>query len=174
MTSSVIACARRRFCCSDLPGHSFTMTCGMASSSVLLVGDVFEPVDRLAIELLLHGDVRHRRGWRGAVPVLFARGKPHDVTGADLFNRSAPALDAAGPGCHDQRLAERMRVPRGACAWLEGHGRTGSSGGRGRLKQRIDTDRAGKPVTGSFRGRLRTCSSDFHGEVPFNVLSNPR
>src|SRR5689334_21618427 len=102
----------------------------MASpSSVLRVGDVFEPVDRLAIELLLHGDVRHRRGWRGAVPMLFAGGKPHDVTRANLFDRPAPALDAAGPGCDDQGLAERMRVPGGACAWLECHGDTRSSGG---------------------------------------------
>src|SRR5436309_10143424 len=175
MTSSVIACASRRFCCSDLPGHSFTITCGMASpSSVLLVGDVFEPIHGLAIELLLHGDVRHRRGWRRAVPVLFAGGEPHDVTGANLFNESAPALDATGPGRHDQRLAERMGMPGGARAWLGGHGRTRSPGGRGGLKQRIDTDRAGKPVTGSFRGRLRTCSSDLHGEVPFNVLSTPQ
>src|ERR1043165_2565106 len=99
----------RRFYCSDVPGPSFTITCGMASpSSVLLVGDVFEPVDGLAIELLLHGDVGHRRGWRRPVPVLFARGKPHDVTGANLFHGSAPALGAAEPGCHDQRLAERM------------------------------------------------------------------
>src|SRR3982750_2331658 len=174
MTSSVIACASRRFCCSDLPGHSFTITCGMPSpSSVLLVGDVFEPIDGLAIELLLHGDVRHRRGRRRAVPVLFARGEPHHVAGANLFNGSAPALDAAEPGCHDQRLAERMGVPGGARAWLECHGRTRSSGGRGGLKQRIDTDRAGKPVTGSLLGRLRTCSSNLHGELPFNVLSTP-
>src|SRR5437764_13932340 len=117
MTSSVIACASRRFCCSDLPGHSFTMTCGMVSpSSVLLVRDVFEPVDRLAVELLLDGDVRHRRGRGRAVPVLFARRKPHDITRANLFNRSAPALDAAGPGCHDQCLTQWMGVPGGSCA----------------------------------------------------------
>src|SRR4051794_3598722 len=137
----------------------------MSPSSVLLVADVFQPIDRLAVELLLHGDVRHRRGWRGAMPVLFAGGEPHDVAGANLFNGSAPALDAAGPGRHDQRLAERMGMPRGARAWLECHSRTRSSGGRGGLKQRIDTDGACKPVTGSFRGRLRTCSSDLHGEV---------
>src|SRR5215212_938010 len=108
MTSSVIACASRRFCCSDLPGHSFTITCGMASpSSVLLVGDVFEPIHGLAVELFLHGDVRHRGGCRRAMPVLFSGGEPHDVTGANLFNGSAPALGAAGPGRHDQRLAER-------------------------------------------------------------------
>src|SRR5437763_10426114 len=97
MTSSVIASASRRFCCSDLPGHSFTITCGMASpSSVLLVSDVFEPIHGFAIELLLHSDVGHRCGWRRAVPVLFAGGEPHDITGANLFNGSAPALDAAG------------------------------------------------------------------------------
>src|SRR5579871_4691181 len=98
MTSSVIACARRRFCCSDLPGHNFTITCGMASlSSVLHVGDVFERVDGLDIELLSDGDVRHRRGGRRAVPVLSVGRKPHDVTGASLFNRSAPALYAGVP-----------------------------------------------------------------------------
>src|SRR3954454_6489169 len=103
----------------------------VSPSSVLLVGNVFEPIHRLAIELLLHGDVRHRRGRRRAMPVLFAGGKPHNVSGANLFNRSAPALNTAGPGCHDQRLAERMGVPRGARAWLERHGRTGSSSGSG-------------------------------------------
>src|SRR3954462_10971989 len=120
MTSSVIACARRRFCCSDLPGHSFTITCGMASaSSVLLVRDVVEPIHGLAIELLLHGDVRHRGRGQRAVPVLFARGEPHDVAGANLFNGCTPALEESGPRCHDHRLAEGMGVPRGTRAWLE-------------------------------------------------------
>src|SRR3954470_17980274 len=80
----------------------------LSASVVLLVGHVFEPVDGLAIELLLHGDVRHRRGWRRAVPVLFARGKPHDVAGANLFNGPTPALRSAGSDGDDQRLAERM------------------------------------------------------------------
>src|SRR5882757_9362619 len=34
VTSLVIALARRVFCCSDFPGQSFTMTCGMAGSSL--------------------------------------------------------------------------------------------------------------------------------------------
>src|SRR6185503_6298554 len=93
MTSSVIAFARRRFCCSDLPGHSFTMTCGIVSpSSVLFVGDVFEPIDGFPIQLFLHGDVRHRRRRRRAVPVFFVRRKPDDVPRSNLFNGSAPAL----------------------------------------------------------------------------------
>src|SRR5689334_17837932 len=71
--------------CDALPLHRVTR--GIASpSAVLLVGDVFEPIDGFAIELLLHGDVRHRRGWRRAMPVLFAGANPHDVTGPNLFN----------------------------------------------------------------------------------------
>jgi hypothetical protein len=47
-----------------LPGRSFTITCGMASaSSVLLVGDVFDRIDSLGIELLLEHHVRHRDRW---------------------------------------------------------------------------------------------------------------
>src|SRR4051812_40022584 len=59
--------------CASTTAHllpSLTLPC-----SVLLVADVLEPVHRLALELLLHGDVRHRRGRRRAVPVLFAGGK---------------------------------------------------------------------------------------------------
>src|SRR3954471_10430856 len=37
---------------------------------VLFIADVFQPVDRLALELLLHGDVRHRGRRRRAVPVF--------------------------------------------------------------------------------------------------------
>jgi len=71
-------------------------------------------------------------------------------------------------------LAERMSVPGDAWASLECYVRSRSSGESRGLEQRIDTDRAAKPVTGTFRGRLRTCSRDLHDEVPFNVLSTPR
>src|SRR4051812_23897098 len=81
---------------------------------VLLVADVLEPVDRLAVELFLHGDVRHRGGGRGAVPVLFTRRKPDHVAWPDLFYRPAPALYPAAASRDDQRLPERMRVPRRA------------------------------------------------------------
>src|SRR5437867_6145889 len=73
ITSLVIASASRAFCCSDGPGQSLTMTCGIVDSpilskrpppgllAVLLVADLLHPLDRLAVELLLDGDVRHRR-----------------------------------------------------------------------------------------------------------------
>ena len=50
------------------------------------------------------------------MPVLLAGGKPHHVAGPNFFDRAAPTLRPAATACDNQRLAERMRVPRGACA----------------------------------------------------------
>ena len=60
------------------------------------------------------------------MPVLLARREPDDVAGADLLDRAALALHAAEAGGDEQRLAERVRVPRGAGARLEGDGRAAS------------------------------------------------
>src|SRR5215208_6007602 len=49
------------------------------ASFVLLCGDVFQPVHRLAIELFLNRNVRHRRGRRCAMPVFLTGRKPDDV-----------------------------------------------------------------------------------------------
>src|SRR3954469_20117584 len=51
------------------------------SPLVLLVGDVLHPLDHLAVEPLLDGDVGHRRGGRRPVPVLLARREPDHVAG---------------------------------------------------------------------------------------------
>ena len=59
---------------------------------------------------------------RRAVPVLLARREPDDVARPDLLDRPALALHAAAAGQHDQRLTERVRVPRRARAGLEGDG----------------------------------------------------
>src|SRR5208283_6137476 len=83
-------------------------------------GDGFHPVDDLAVELLLDGDVGHGGGGRGAVPVLLAGREPDYVAGADLLDRTAPALGASAAGGDDEGLAERVGVPGGACAGLEG------------------------------------------------------
>src|SRR5581483_11206905 len=110
---------------SRAPYNMVPCICALVSSCrltsfVLIVGHVFEPLDGLAIELLLHGDVGHRGGRRRAVPVLFTRREPDDVARPDVFDRAAPALRASRAGGHDQGLTERMRVPRGARAGLEG------------------------------------------------------
>src|SRR5208283_2924289 len=95
----------------------------VGSFPVLFVRHLLQPVDRLALLRLLDGDMRHGGRGRGAVPVLLARREPDDVARADLLDRAAPALGAAEPRRHDQRLAERVGVPGGARAWLEGDAR---------------------------------------------------
>src|SRR3954463_12053379 len=137
----------------------------VSAAFVLIVGDVFEPFDSLAIELLLQGNVRHRVCRRRPMPMLFARRKPDNVTRPDLFDRSAPALRASGTGSDDQRLPERMGMPRGARAGLERHGGADNASGSRSLKQRIYPDGAGEPFGRTLSGRLRTYSLDLH-ETP--------
>jgi integrase len=60
---------------------------------VLLVAHLFHPVNRLAIEPLLNGDVGHSCGWCGPMPVFLSRLKPDHVTGPTVLNRTSPALD---------------------------------------------------------------------------------
>src|SRR5436309_8153750 len=80
----------------------FVLLFGARAGLVLLVGDLFHPVDRLAVELLHNGDVRHGRDCRGAVPMLLTRRAPDHVTGADLSDRASPALNQAAPSRDDQ------------------------------------------------------------------------
>src|SRR5262245_3377459 len=102
----------------------------MALSVVLFVGDVLQPVDRFAVEFFVDGDVRHGGRRRRSVPVFLAGRDPDDIAGHDLFDRSAPALRPPAAGGYDQRLTERMRMPRRAGARLEGDARAGDAGGR--------------------------------------------
>ena len=93
---------------------------GLRSPAVLVVADLFHPIDRLAVELFLNGNVRHGRGWRGAMPMLLARREPDHVTRPDFLDRAAPALhpdrsqpsrSASGPadGCA-MRFERRART----------------------------------------------------------------
>ena len=84
----------------------------LSISLVLFVGDVFQPVSGLAVELLLNGDMGHRRGWRGPVPVLLAGRNPDHIARPDFLDRTAPTLYPAAAGRDDQVLAERVCVPR--------------------------------------------------------------
>src|SRR5579883_2046660 len=106
--------------------------------AVLLVGDLLHPLDHLAVERFLDGNVRHGGGWGRSVPVLLARREPNHVAWPYLLDWAAPSLDPAAPGCHDERLTERVSVPRRPCARLKRH--TGS--GRARrcvcLEQGVD------------------------------------
>ena len=73
----------------------------MLSGLVLLVADLFHPVDNLAVEFFLNGDVGHGRGGRGPMPVLLAGREPDHVTRTDFLNRAAPSLRPAAARCHD-------------------------------------------------------------------------
>src|SRR6266446_6060950 len=88
--------------------------------AVLFVADPFHPVGRLAAELFLNGDVRHGRGCRSAVPVLLTRWEPDHVARPNCLDRTSPALCEAAARRHDQVLTQRVGVPCGAGAGLEG------------------------------------------------------
>ena len=123
-------------------------------SLVLFVADLFHPVDHFAVELFLNGDVGHRRGWRGAVPMLLAGRNPDHVARPDFLDRAAPTLRPAATGRHDQGLAERMCVPCRPRAGLEGDAGAERARRSGRIEQRIDAHRAGEPIRRSLAGRL--------------------
>src|SRR5262245_36500306 len=58
-----------------------------------------------------------------------------------------------------------MRMPRGASAGFERDASSGGSGWLPGLEQRVNADRAGKPIRWPLAGRLRTNSFDFHVEL---------
>src|SRR5207247_1496798 len=95
--------------------------------AVLLVADLFKPLDVLAVDLLLDRDVRHRRSRRGSVPVLHAGWDADDVALAHLLNRTSPTLNPSGACRHDQHLAKWMGVPGRARSRLEGDRAGGSA-----------------------------------------------
>src|SRR5271166_7019803 len=57
---------------------------GEQSLAVLFVAHVLQPIDDLAVELFLDGDMRHGRGRRAAVPMFLARREPDHVARMDF------------------------------------------------------------------------------------------
>src|SRR5258705_253471 len=129
---SFIPYASRLFGCPDLRGHSCTTRWGILGllrlflcancflslrKPVLLVRDLFQPVHRSAVQLLLKRDVRHGGGGRCTMPVLDASRNPNDVSLANHLNRAAPLLNPADTICDDQDLANRIGVPDRPRSW---------------------------------------------------------
>ena len=81
------------------------------SALVLFGAFRFHPVNDLAVELFLNGDVRHGCGWRGPVPMFLNRLEPDHVPWSNVLDGTTPALDPATASRHDQRLAQRVAVP---------------------------------------------------------------
>ena len=84
------------------------------------VRDLLHPGDGRTVLPLRNGDMRHRAIGRRAVPVLLTRLEPDDVAGSNLLDQATFPLRAAETGGDKQRLAERVRMPGGARARLEG------------------------------------------------------
>ena len=108
--------------------------------AILLVGDLFHPINHFAIELFLNGDECHGRGWRGAMPVLLTGQEADYVARPNLLDGPSPALRTAAAGCHDQVLPQWMSVPCGASARLEGDILACRACRRRWLEQVIDED----------------------------------
>src|SRR5579863_1290257 len=115
-------------------------------AAVLFVADLFHPIDNFPIALFLNGDVRHGRGGRSPMPVLLAGREPDHITGADILDRTSPTLCQAAARGDDEGLTERMRVPCGSCAGLEGNAGALNQRRIGRLKKRINSHGASEPV----------------------------
>jgi len=107
----------------DLQGHTTSATVprlGEASSpAVLVVTDFLHPLDDVTVKFFLNGDVRHGRGWCGAVPVLLAGRDPDHITRPYLLDWFAFALDPATACRDDEGLTERMRMLGSPCTRLE-------------------------------------------------------
>ena len=84
------------------------------------------------------------------MPMLLAGRDPDHVPWPNVLDRPRPALDEAGPGRHDEGLAQGMGVPVGPGARLERDTRAGDSRRIRRPKEWIEAYRAGEPLRGSF------------------------
>ena len=79
---------------------------------VLIVIHLFHPIDRLAVELLLNGDMGHCLGGRRSMPMLLTGPEPDHIAWTDLFDLPSPTLHPAETGGDNQCLTKGMRMPR--------------------------------------------------------------
>src|SRR5215467_7921325 len=112
--------------------------------------------------MLLNGNVRHSRFWRGPVPMLLIRRTPDHIARTNLDFWAAIALHPPTSGRDDQSLPKRMSMPGTSSTWLEGDTSATRASRIGRLKQRINTNAAGKVGVRPVDGRLCAVSFDFH------------
>jgi len=109
---------------------------------VLFVADLFHPVNDLAVETFLNGDVRHGSGRRSPMPMLLPRREPNHITRSDFLDGAALALRPPAPSRHDQGLPQRMSVPGSTRTWLEGDTCAAGACGRVRLEEGVNAHSA--------------------------------
>lgn len=84
----------------------------------MFVADLLHPVNSLAVETFLNGNVRHGGSWAGPVPVFLTRLEPDHVARSNFLDRATPALRATEALRHNQGLAQRVSMPVGVSARL--------------------------------------------------------
>jgi hypothetical protein len=94
--------------------------------------------------------------------MFFSGRDQDDVTWSDLLDRAAPPLHATTAGSNDQRLSERMRVPRRTRAWLERDARAGGARRITAIEEWIHADPSSEVGFRRYRGGLRAGTLDFH------------
>jgi hypothetical protein len=112
--------------------------------AVLVVGDVFQPVDGSAVDEPLNGDVGHRRISRPTVPMLHAGLGPDDIADGNVLPLSAPLLHPSGARGDDERLTGRMGVPCGPRTRCERDLGGAESAAFVGIEQRLDADVSGE------------------------------
>ncbi len=133
---------------------------------VLFFTNFFHPVNGLAIELLLDGDMSHSGCEGGSMPMLFTGRKPDYISGPNFLYGFAIELNPAAASRDNKSLTQRMRVPCSACAGLERNADTLNTC-RGRcLKKWIDPYSASEPVRWPLTRGLPSNSSNFHFGSP--------
>jgi hypothetical protein len=140
---------------------------------ILLLTYLFQPVDHLAVPLFLNGDVRHRCGCCGAMPVLLAGREPDHIAWPNLLDWTSPVLRPAAASRDDECLTKGMRVPCRPRARLESYARALNKRRIGCLKKRIDPNCTGEPIRRAFSGSLLPNSFDFQWGVLSGDLVRP-
>src|SRR5579859_563436 len=102
----ILPCAWVIGCCRSGGGVS------LCAGPVLRVADMLHPIHDLTVQRFLKRNVGHGRGRRGTVPVLLVRREQDDVAWPDFLDWAAVALHPAAAGGDNQRLTQRMGVPR--------------------------------------------------------------
>src|SRR5882724_804545 len=94
--------------------------------------------------------------------MLLTRRAPDRIAGSNFLFRATLALDPPAPGRDDQRLPQRMRVPCCPSAGLERDTDGEHTCRSWRLGQWVNAHSAGKVLSRSLAGRLRTALFDIH------------
>src|SRR5437870_148328 len=108
---------------------------GPSSGLVLFGAFLFHPVDGLAVEPLLNGDMRHGRG---AVPMFLPRLEPDHVPRPNVLDRTPQRWTRPRPSVTIRVWRSLVAVPGGASAGLERDTSIDRAGRSGCLEQGVN------------------------------------